>query len=93
MRRRSVGALRRRHLQPNANCRLDWTVRVSGGQVAIERGRPERPDLRVSADPVTQLLAGHQHMSCWRALRSGRIIGWGRKPWLAARFAKLFVET
>ena len=28
-----------------------------------------------------------------RFLRSGGIVGWGRRPWLAPRVARLFLET
>jgi len=71
----------------------DWTIRVEDSDVTIERRRPQRADLHVSQEPVAALLVGYGRMSRWRALLSGRIVAWGRKPWLAVRFANLFAET
>lgn len=71
----------------------DWTIRVHDGAAAIEPGRPEAADLHLSADPVAYLLVGYGRMPRWKALLLGRMITWGRKPWLAVRLGRLFVET
>lgn len=71
----------------------DWTLRASDGRLTVERSRPARADLHISAEPVTNLLVGYQRIPLWRAVLTGRIVAWGRKPWLAARFDSLFVET
>jgi len=71
----------------------DWTIEVRDGGAQIERGRPGRADLHVSAEPVAFLLVGYGRMSRWRALISARMLAWGRKPWLALPFSKLFAET
>jgi uncharacterized protein (TIGR03083 family) len=71
----------------------DWTIRVNDGVAAIEPVRPEGADLHLSADPVAYLLVGYGRMPRWKALLSGRMIAWGRKPWLAVRLGQLFVET
>jgi len=70
-----------------------WTIAVRDGRVAIEAGRPWRADLHVSAEPVAFLLVGYQRMSRGRAALAGRMVAWGRRPWLAIPFGKLFVET
>lgn len=64
----------------------DWTVRVHEGAVRVERDRPRQADLPLSADPVMFLLNAYGLISRARALLSGRIICWGRRPWLAVRF-------
>lgn len=71
----------------------DWTFRVHEGTVSVERGRPRRADLHISADPVVFLLNAYGLISSVRALLSGSIIAWGRRPWLAVRFSRLFAET
>jgi hypothetical protein len=71
----------------------DWSIVVSGGQAAIEAGRPARADLHLSVNPVVFLLTSYGLMPAWKALVSGGTIAWGRKPWRAGRFTRLFVET
>jgi len=71
----------------------DWTVRVYDGAVKVARGRPHRADLYLSADPVTFLRNAYGLIGNTRAALSGGVIAWGRRPWLATRFARLFVET
>jgi uncharacterized protein (TIGR03083 family) len=71
----------------------DWTIRVRDGGAVIERQRPGSADLHISAEPVAYLLVGFQRMSLWRAVLSGRMVAWGRKPWLGLQFSKVFAET
>lgn len=71
----------------------DWTLRATDGDLTVERFRPARADLHISAEPVTNLLVGYRRIPVWRAVLTGRIVAWGLKPWLAARFDSLFVET
>lgn len=59
---------------------------VHEGAVRVERGRPRQADLHLSTDPVMFLLNAYGLISRARALLSGRIICWGRRPWLAVRF-------
>lgn len=69
----------------------DYTVVVSGdGGLTIERARPRRADLHISLSPVAYLLVGYGRASQWTATAKGQITTWGRKPWLALRFADLF---
>jgi hypothetical protein len=72
----------------------DWTIRIAGdGAVAVEPGRPPRADLHISADPAAFLLSSYGHLGPVRALLTGRILAWGRRPWLAPRFGRAFAET
>jgi hypothetical protein len=66
---------------------------VRAGAVSVERGRPHRADLHMSADPVVFLRNAYGLISDVRATLSGGVIVWGRRPWLAARFGRLFAET
>jgi uncharacterized protein (TIGR03083 family) len=70
----------------------DWTFDVSGGEVTVSRRRPDRADLHLSADPAGFLLNAVGHVGSARLLLSGGVRAWGRRPWLAARFSRLFVK-
>ena len=61
----------------------DWTIRVAGGNATIEQARPDR----------AFVLASYGRISQARLILSGGVVAWGRKPWLAVRFANLFAET
>lgn len=58
-------------------------------KLTIEHGRAQRPDCRISADPVAFLLVGYGRQSQWRAILSGKLFASGRKPWLGLRFTSL----
>jgi hypothetical protein len=49
--------------------------------------------MHLSADPVVFLRNAYGLISNARAALTGGIVVYGRRPWLAVRFAKLFVET
>ena len=56
--------------------------------------RPARKaDCRISADPVAFLLTGAERESQWKALLTERMLAYGRKPWLALRFKKIYVKA
>lgn len=42
-----------------------------------------RPDVVISADPVTFLLVMYKRISQWPGIGTGRLVAWGRRPWLA----------
>jgi uncharacterized protein (TIGR03083 family) len=71
----------------------DWSIVVSGGKAVIGAGRPAGADLHLSVDPVLFLLNAYGLMPTWKAVARGGSIVWGRKPWLAGRLSRLFVET
>jgi hypothetical protein len=71
----------------------DWTITVKHGDVTVERTRPRRPDLHVSADPVTFLLNAYGHIGPSRATLTGGIVAWGRRPLLSLRLQHVFSET
>ena len=59
----------------------DYTWTKRRGTLAIERGRPDRADARLSADPATFLLASLGRVSQVRAALSGGMIAYGLRPW------------
>jgi Mycothiol maleylpyruvate isomerase N-terminal domain/SCP-2 sterol transfer family len=68
----------------------DWSLAFDRGTLRIEPGRPERADCRISATPRGWMLAGYGRISPARALLTGQVVAYGRKPWLAPRFAQQF---
>ncbi|MDX3227651.1 maleylpyruvate isomerase family mycothiol-dependent enzyme [Streptomyces sp. ME19-01-6] len=77
-----------------------YTVRLGGGAcfgaaftdgaVAVGPRPPGRPDCTILMEPVAFLLVALGRLGPWGALARGRVLAWGRKPWLAPRFATLF---
>ena len=68
----------------------DWTIRVADATAVVTAGRPDRADVRTSVEPVSMLLTSLGREPQWKAAITGKAIAWGRKPWLALRFAQLF---
>jgi uncharacterized protein (TIGR03083 family) len=58
-------------------------LELRGGVMSVD-GPVERPlDCRISADPVAFLLLVYGRIALWRALVTGRMTAWGRRPWRA----------
>lgn len=78
-----------------------YTLRVRGGStfgvtftdgaVEVTPEPPQRTDCTILTEPVTFLLIALGRCNPWRAMASGRVLAWGRKPWLAPRFPGLFI--
>jgi len=76
-----------------------YELRIRGGTThywAFRDGRfsivdeLRRPDVVMSADPVACLLVFYGRRSQWPEIFRGRILAWGRRPWLALSFVKRF---
>ncbi|MEU6367026.1 maleylpyruvate isomerase family mycothiol-dependent enzyme [Streptomyces sp. NPDC046931] len=65
-------------------------VTFTDGAVSVTSGPPDRPDCAILTEPVTFLLIALGRCDPWRAIARGRVLAWGRKPWLAPRFPTLF---
>jgi hypothetical protein len=52
--------------------------------------RPRRVDAHISADPATLLLVVYRRRSQWPQIAAGRLLAWGRRPWLALSFVRRF---
>jgi len=70
----------------------DFTYRINDGILQVQPGRPERADCHIVADPVAFVLVSLGRMSSLRAGLLGKIIGYGRRPWLLGRLAKVRVD-
>ena len=77
-----------------------FLVRISGGTATADIGSGDgsgrrsangsRVDCHIAGTPVALVLVGYGRISQWRAIATGRLMAWGRKPWLGFRFVNLF---
>jgi len=76
-----------------------FEVRLRGGRTrrwSFRNGRLDttptagRPDVHISVDPVALLLVFYRRQSQWHHIARGRMLAWGRRPWLAFTLATRF---
>ncbi len=82
-----------------AGLRAAYDVRIRGGDrfhfifndgaLSIEDPSPRKVDCHISADPVAFLMVAWSRQSQWTAIANGKLLAWGRKPWLGTRFRPL----
>ncbi len=66
-------------------------LRVSFDQGVLRVNEPgRRVDCHLSADPVAFFLVAMGLQGQWSAIARGKMIAWGRKPWLAFRLVGYF---
>jgi hypothetical protein len=65
---------------------------IDDGTAIFAHGPAPDADCRLSADPVAFLLAGSNRQSQWKTLLTGKMVAFGRKPWLALNFKTVFVK-
>ncbi|WNO73671.1 maleylpyruvate isomerase family mycothiol-dependent enzyme [Streptomyces sp. AM8-1-1] len=65
-------------------------VTFTDGSAAVEARTPGRPDCTILTEPVTFLLMALGRCDPRGAIARGRVLAWGRRPWLAPRFPELF---
>ena len=58
-----------------------WAFR--DGSIQIENGSRPPFDVHISADPEAFLLVFYRRRSFWPYVLTGRLLAWGRRPWLA----------
>jgi uncharacterized protein (TIGR03083 family) len=75
-------------LRLRGQARHVWVFR--DGRLQVDPPDPGRIDVHVSADPASFLLVCYARESQWKHLASGRILAWGRKPWLALTLTSRF---
>ncbi|MHB8466806.1 MAG: hypothetical protein ACYDH6_11990 [Acidimicrobiales bacterium] len=65
---------------------------VDGVLTAVE-GRPRHADCRMSVEPVAYLLAAYGRVPVWRPAIRGRLLAYGRRPWLGLKLASMLVSA
>lgn len=74
-------------------CSERYIYEFTDGDLVINPPEPRRPDVHISVDATTALLAEYGRISpAWAAL-TGRAFAWGSKPWLAPRLASRFLPA
>lgn len=59
------------------------------GVLSIQEPADRKVDVHISADPVAFMLVGYGRISQWGPMARGKLLAYGRKPWLALKFSKL----
>jgi uncharacterized protein (TIGR03083 family) len=66
------------------------TIAIDDGHMSV--GPPRRSvDCHVSAEPVALLLVAYGRRTQWIPVLTGKLVAWGRKPWLGLRLVKYLV--
>lgn len=63
------------------------------GRLTVDPADPGPIDTRISVEPVTALLLNYGRISPWWPALTGRVVAWGRKPWLAPGFSRRFLPA
>ncbi len=95
----SLGARAMVDQKAGAGVRATYDIRIreggryrftfDDGALTIEGGSSDRVDCHISADAVAFLLVAWGRQSQWEAIAKGKIMAWGRKPWLGPKFRSL----
>jgi hypothetical protein len=67
-----------------------FAVTFTDGAVTVTSELPRRPDCTIAMEPVTFLLVALGRRTAAGAMVRGKVLAWGRKPWLAPGFPELF---
>jgi hypothetical protein len=67
-----------------------FVFRFSDGALRVETGRARDVDCRIIADPAALLPVLYKRRSQWGAIARGRLVAFGRRPWLALRLKDRF---
>jgi SCP-2 sterol transfer family len=82
-----------------AGLRATYDIRIRGGDrfyfifddgtLSIEDPSPREVDCHISADPVAFLMVVWSRQNQWTAITKGKLLAWGRRPWLGPRLKSL----
>ena len=82
-----------------AGLQATYDVRIRGGdsfhfifddgELNVVEPSSRRVDCHISADPVAFLMVFWNRQSQWTAIAQGKLLAWGRKPWLGPRLRSL----
>ena len=69
-------------------------IRIGNGAIDVAPWGAwgERADCALSADPIAFFLLGYGRKSQWPLIAQGRLLSYGRKPWLALSLRGMFVN-
>ncbi|MFJ2864201.1 maleylpyruvate isomerase family mycothiol-dependent enzyme [Kitasatospora sp. NPDC087314] len=67
-----------------------FAVTFTDGAAVVSQEPPRRPDCTILTEPVAFLLIALGRYTATGALARGKVLAWGRRPWLAPGFPGLF---
>ncbi|MEO7196180.1 MAG: maleylpyruvate isomerase N-terminal domain-containing protein [Pseudonocardiaceae bacterium] len=67
-----------------------FVIRFRDGVCTVEPAGGQVIDCYLWADPAELVLVVYGRISQWRPIVRGRLLAWGRKPWLGLTFKNLF---
>jgi hypothetical protein len=67
-----------------------YALTFTDGALAVCEAAEGPVDCTISTDPQSFFLLATGQRSPWPLIAHGKVRAWGRRPWLAARFANLF---
>lgn len=72
---------------------LPFVLAVDGGTAWAQPANGQMVDCVISLTACAALLVGFRRQPLWRAVLSGASLSYGRRPWLALRFPRLFLSA
>lgn len=64
-------------------------LRLDDGDLTVGAEAPAPVDCHLSVDPETFLLVSWGRLSQWPAIGRGRLLAWGRRPWLGLKLRQM----
>jgi uncharacterized protein (TIGR03083 family) len=85
----------------DVEARFDLRIRGDGrsfwrfkeGRLTIEPPSAVRVDCHLSVEPVAFMLVSYKRIAPWGPALGGKLLVWGRKPWLGLRLPTLLTAT
>jgi uncharacterized protein (TIGR03083 family) len=62
------------------------------GALSVDQSPPRPVDCKLSVDPATYLLVGYGRIGQWGPTLRGKVVAYGRKPWLGLKLGKLIAS-
>jgi hypothetical protein len=59
------------------------------GALDVSEERQGRVDCHLSADPWSFMLVSYGRVGQWNAALRGKVVTWGRRPWLGVKLGRL----
>ena len=64
-------------------------LRIASGDLTVDVEPPGPVDCHLSVDPETFLLVSWGRVGQWPAIGRGRLLSWGRRPWLGLKLREM----
>lgn len=71
---------------------VGFVARFDDGRLTIEPPGQQGVDCQISADPVAMMLVFYGRVGQLGQVMKGKMVSWGRKPWLGLKFKSLIID-